>query len=105
MIANGIFAIIDEEEHRPHLVDPMSEELRAATAADRDYLALIKTVESGVPSNSEKLDPSVRPFWKIRNDLWTDGGLVLFGTRIIVPKSKRPEILSKLHAAHQGIWE
>ena len=32
-----------------------------------------------------------------------ENGLILFGTRLVIPKKNRREILSKLHTAHQGI--
>ena len=45
----------------------------------------------------------VRQYWSIREELSVDDGLVLFGRRIIIPRSARKNVLLKLHAAHQGI--
>ena len=47
--------------------------------------------------------PAVHKFWKIRDELSVDDGLVLFGCRIVIPQSSRRDILLNLHAAHQGI--
>ena len=102
-IACKISTIIADDEYHPHLIDPMLEELRAAAIADPQYEELVLAVENGFTSDSEKLEPFVRQFWNIRNELWTDDGLVLYGSRLVIPVSKRAKILSKLHVAHQGI--
>ncbi|KZR99867.1 Uncharacterized protein APZ42_004101 [Daphnia magna] len=47
--------------------------------------------------------PAVHQFWKIRNELSVDDGLVLFGCRLVIPQSSRRDILQNLHAAHPGI--
>ena len=103
VIACRISTIIGDDGHLPHLIDPMLEELRVAAAADPKYAELVQAVENGFPSDSEKLEPSIRQFLNVRNELRTDEGLVLYGSRLVIPVSKRTEILSKLHAAHQGI--
>ena len=47
--------------------------------------------------------PSIKSFWKVRHELWAEDGLVLKGSRIIIPSSRRRDTLQRLHAAHQGI--
>merc|ERR1711911_463789 len=49
------------------------------------------------------MPPSIKPFWKVRHELWAEDGKVLKGSRIIIPSSRRLDILQRLHAAHQGI--
>jgi hypothetical protein len=69
-----------------------------------EYTELIAAIMDGftlVPR--QKMAQSVRQFWKIREELSVDDGLVLFGQRIVIPKSARRRILRKLHAPHQGI--
>ena len=45
----------------------------------------------------------LRDFWGYRYKLSILAGLVLMGTRIIVPKSCHDEVLAKLHEGHFGI--
>ena len=60
------------------------------------------TVQYGFPPSIGKTPTAVRPYWKIRQDLSHHDGLVLKGSRIVIPKSQRPHILARLHASHQG---
>jgi hypothetical protein len=87
----------------PHLPDPMLDDLRVAAASDADYAELIAAIIDGFTVPRHQTHQSVRQFWKIREDLSVDDGLVLFGQRIVIPKSARRDLLRKLHAAHQGI--
>jgi hypothetical protein len=93
----------DEDVGPSHLPDPLLGDLRAAASSDADYSALLTAIQDGFPSRQEDLPITIRGFWKIRNDLWTDDGLVLFNSRIVIPSSKHVETLLKLHSAHQGI--
>ena len=48
---------------------------------------------------------AIRRFWSVRDELTTDGRLVVKGKRIAVPIniSSRHAVLAALHAAHQGV--
>ena len=46
---------------------------------------------------------SLRDFWGYRDELSIFDGLVLKGTRIIVPRVCREEVLVKLHEGHFGV--
>jgi hypothetical protein len=63
----------------------------------------LAAVESGFPKNRALTLTHICQFWSIRDQLSTDGGLVLYGSRIVIPLASRRTILTKLHAAHQGI--
>ena len=84
------------------LSDPLLTALSVAGSSDHDYMALLQTVQHGFPPSIGKTPTAVRPYWKIRQDLSHHDGLVLKGTRIVIPKSQRPHILARLHASHQG---
>ena len=45
----------------------------------------------------------LRKFWSYRDELSILGGLVLKGTRIIIPEACREEVLTKLHEGHFGV--
>ena len=46
---------------------------------------------------------SLRDFWNYRDELSILDGLILKGTRIIIPKSCQDELLMKLHEGHFGV--
>ena len=76
--------------------------LRREASLDDTYGALLTLIMSGFPTNKTALPSELLPFWRHRDDLSADDGLVLLGSRILVPKSRRRDVLSRLHAAHRG---
>ena len=49
-----------------------------------------------------RLDALV-PFRRRRHELTVEGGSILWGTRVIIPRKLRPQILEELHKGHPGI--
>ena len=45
----------------------------------------------------------LREYWSFRDELSILDGLVLKGTRIVIPKNCQVELLSKLHEGHFGV--
>lgn len=85
------------------LPDRTLEQLRQLGKEDDGYLAVLSVIENGFPKSCLQASPEIRPYWNIRNELSSDGGLVLFRARLVIPKAARREVLNKLHASHQGI--
>ena len=76
--------------------------LQIETESD-EVLQKIKTyVVSGWPVSIKSLEPEVRPYWGIHNDISIVDDLVMAGSRIIIPVSSRPEVLQEIHQGHQG---
>ena len=50
----------------------------------------------------KSLDPELRPFWGVHNDISIVDDLVMAGSRIVIPKSSRAEVLRDIHEGHQG---
>ena len=59
-------------------------------------------VENGWPSSIKKVDPEIRTFWSLRDDISLLEGLLLSGSRIIIPSESRKRTLSSIHEGHQG---
>ncbi|XP_037781990.1 uncharacterized protein K02A2.6-like [Penaeus monodon] len=88
---------IDEQE------DLFMEDLRMAASKDASYEELLHHVKSGFPNDRYNLPSTLRPYWKIRNELYNDGDLVLYGPRVVVPASLHRSILARLHDSHSGV--
>lgn len=43
------------------------------------------------------------PYWKITDDLYADGDLVVFGTGLAIPSIIRRRTLARLHDRHRGV--
>ena len=77
--------------------------LAQETDKDEVLVALKKQIIKVWPDKRDECPMTLRDFWGYRDELSILEGLVLKGTRIIVPKSCHDEVLAKLHEGHFGI--
>ena len=83
--------------------DPVLEWIAAAGAADPEYQELIQYVNEGCPQKKGQLAAHLLPHCKLKDDLCVVHGIVLYQSRIVIPKRERKEVLRRLHASHQGV--
>ena len=62
----------DKDDTRNHLRDSTLDRLRTVALSDDNYKALIDNVQNGFPTERNKADDNVAPFWNIRNELSVD---------------------------------
>ena len=62
-----------------------------------------KTGGDGFLADKQSLDPAMRPYVTVQDNLSIIDAVVMLGQRIVVPEALRPDILKSLHAAHQSI--
>ena len=78
-------------------------QLRLSMQAD-DELALLKhTIMQGWPKSIKQVPPVLQPFWTFREELTVDNGLILKGTRIVIPNNQCNAILKLPHEGHLGL--
>ena len=77
--------------------------VRDAAAKDDTSLSLVEIIENGFPLNKSDIAECVRPYYKLKDDLYTLEGVPCIDGRMFIPKSLRKEVLSTLHSAHQGV--
>ena len=74
-----------------------------ATQAD-DTLAILKyTIQKGWASNTKELPSEMQAFWTFREEMIIEDGLILKGTRIVIPSQKQVEIPMLIHEGHLGL--
>ena len=77
--------------------------LQIATQDD-DKLAILKhIIQWGWPKTIKEVLSEVQKYWTFHEELTIEDGLVLKGTRIIIPDEKREETLKLIHEGHLGI--
>ena len=105
MICKNVSTILrgkDPEVTKETFIDPMLEDLKQSTQQDSAAQQLITAIKSNFSKGNEY--PVAQPFKKLKDQLTFEDGLILLNShRIVVPVQKRKEILTKLHASHQGI--
>jgi transposase InsO family protein len=78
------------------------DELRRETKADPELRALETVITKGWPSRHKELHSSLRPYWAYRDELSVENGLLLKGSRILIPTCLQRAYLDKIHSGHQG---
>ena len=78
------------------------QDLRKHAQEDHTYQQLLHYVYEGFPDHRSQLPDECRAYWKVRDKLSVDDGLVVYGCRLVIPSALRKEVLSELHASHQG---
>ena len=78
-------------------------EIRQATAQDPELCALRDVILQGWPDERRDVSQTLRKYWPFRDELSIEDGILLKGSRLIIPGKLRAEYLTKIHEAHQGI--
>ena len=78
-------------------------ELKKQCDKDAEYQELKKTIMDGFPDSKENLPMAMKKFWRIKEHLSVEDNFILYGYRLYIPENFRAVILSRMHAAHQGI--
>ena len=80
----------------------MLNKIEQFTKEDNDLQKLTKYIIEGWPRQNE-VDMVIRPYYHCRDELVYQNGLVIRGTRIVIPKDLRKEMRTILHIGHAGI--
>jgi transposase InsO family protein len=96
---------VPEDDDDEFVDDPAIKAFAAATAADKDLQAVIGVLKARCPPSNLPPQHPARPYASVLDELSISsaGILVLRGTRIVVPKTLRPQVVRALHAGHAGI--
>ena len=78
-------------------------EYHIATDSDETLQAVKIMIKKGWPDEKSRLPPATVPYYRLRDELVTQDGLIFRGDRLIVPKSLRRQTIKELHASHQGV--
>ena len=76
--------------------------IKAAARQDKVCCDLVNIISSGFPHHKKELPEHLRPFWAMRDTLYSVDGVPINDKRILIPQQLRKEVLECLHSAHQG---
>lgn len=83
--------------------DERKNEIQKETEKDEDFKKIKGFCQTGWPRNKENCPEQIRYLYKMRNDILLDDDILFYKERIMIPKSMRKMILTKLHEPHFGI--
>ena len=78
-------------------------QLRLAMQEDNELVLLKHTITQGWPSNIKEVPHVLHPYWTFREELIVEDGLVLKGTRIVIPNKKCEAVLKLIPDGHLGL--
>ena len=87
--------------HLPATKQKLCEYARAQ-ASDPVCAKVLQYCQQGWP-DKHHIETHLKPYWKVRGELTVGQDLLLYGQRIVVPKSLQQETLRRIHDGHQGI--
>ena len=77
-------------------------QLKCIKEAQAEDAVCSQVLKYGWP-NKNTLSGPVKPYFRFTGKLNVQNGLLLKGSRIVIPTSLQIEMLDRLHIAHQGI--
>lgn len=78
--------------------------LKETADDDLEYQLLKQQIQVGFPNHKRDLNLILHPYWQVHENLLiSDDNFVLLGTRLVIPKKMRSQVLEDLHASHKGI--
>ena len=73
------------------------------TKADPVLVQLQGIITAGWPDAIKDLPQVIRSYWPYRDELSVNDGIIMKGSRIIIPETQPKIILDQLHYSHQGV--
>ncbi len=76
--------------------------IRKEIKADPVLDQLQGIITAGWPDSIKDLPPVIQSYWPYRDELSVNDGIIMKGSRIIIPETQQKIILNQLHYSHQG---
>ena len=78
-------------------------QFHVATQEDDELVLLKHTITNGWLNTIKEVANELQAYWTFLEELTIKDGLVLKGTRIVIPKNKHNQILKMIHKGHLGL--
>ena len=79
------------------------EMIKEAVRTERAMVMLQEMIIKGWPKDKQEMPEEIAVYFKHRDELAVEEGLIFRGDRLIIPRGIRKEIKEALHGAHTGI--
>jgi len=94
---NQVVAVMNETLE---MLPVTAKQIRTQSARDKVISQVIRYTLSGWP---EKFDDELKPYKRRTEELSLQQGVLMWGTRTVIPKALRAKLLNELHSCHSGI--
>lgn len=103
VMINNIQRDIDYTIKSMPVSDTQLERIKEATASDTVLQEVQRMIVDGWPDSSRNCTIGAKEYHNARDELSIAEGLILRGTKIVIPTSMREYVLKKIHEGHFGI--
>ena len=76
--------------------------LKEESGMDKECQALCRLITDGMPEEVGEWPAEVKQYYPHRKALLVVDGVVMYGDRLVIPPTLRPQVLEILHAGHSG---
>ena len=76
------------------------QQISIVTQEDDELLLLKHTITQGWPSTIKEVPRVLQSHWTFREELTIEDGIILKGTRIVIPVKKHEAVLMLIHEGH-----
>eukprot|EP00063_Salmo_salar_P032454 XP_014007289.1 PREDICTED: uncharacterized protein LOC106575331 [Salmo salar] len=83
-----------------NVTDHRLAQIRQHTDKDKHLQSLKSMALAGWPYLKEETPFTVREYWTFRDEIRVQNGFLFRGQKVIIPKSLRPEMLTRIHSSH-----
>ena len=73
------------------------------TRKDPTIKLLMHYISTGWPCEHRRLPQELHLYWNFREDLSVEDGLVMKGSRLLIPSTLKWKVMEQIHEGHQGI--
>lgn len=94
---------LNQMVHTLSASEEQANEIVEMTHNDPILKEIIILFRNGWPNDRNQVTECVRYFWKFRNELFVENGIVFFNERIFIPAALRDKMLKKVHEGHFGM--
>lgn len=78
-------------------------ELKNETERDENLREIKKYCMNGWPNDKLNCPEKLRFYYRLKNDIVLEDGILFFNERVMIPNKMREQIIEKLHEPHFGI--
>ena len=79
------------------------QQIRIATQEDDELVLLKYTITQGWPNTIKDVPSILQSYWTFQEELTIEDGIILKGTRIVIPAKKCEAVLNLIHEGHLGL--
>ena len=83
--------------------DQRLDEIRAETRKDQSLRELSEIILVGWPEDKKDAPALTHPYFSMRDELTVQDGLIFKGNSVVIPRSLRADMKTKIHSSHLGI--